>query len=115
MIRRKLLLPPIDSFENMMEILGNTREQCLSNLQRVMDRLRSYDLRLKPKKCKFFWQSVEYLGHIVSGSGVSADPGKLEAVAEAPRDVKEVRSFLGFCSYYRDFIPGFAEVSAPLQ
>ena len=124
------------TFENMMEtmlrgllwknclvylddiiVFGNTREQCLSNLTQVMDRLRSYNLRLKPKKCKFFRRSVEYLGRIVSGSGISADPGKLEAVASwsTPRDAKEVRSFLGFCSYYRDFIPGFAEVSAPLQ
>jgi len=124
------------TFENMMEtmlrgllwknclvylddiiVFGNTREECLSNLERVMDRLRSYNLRLKPKKCKFFRLSVEYLGRIVSGSGVSADPGKLEAVASwsTPENAKEVRSFLGFCSYYRDFIPGFAAVSAPLQ
>ena len=98
-------------------VFGSSQQECLNNLVEVMSRLRSYGLKLKPKKCKLFRNTVEYLGRIVSPEGISADPGKLEAVAgwATPTDVKEVRSFLGFCSYYRDFIPGFAEVSAPIQ
>ena len=124
------------TFENMMEtmlrgllwksclvylddvvVFGESQEACMKNLQEVFNRLRSYNLKLKPKKCKFFRQTVEYLGRIVTPEGISADPGKIEAVMNwpVPRDSKEVRSFLGFCSYYRDFIPGFAGVAAPIQ
>ena len=60
---------------------------------------------------------MEYLGRIISPDRVSADPSKIEAVANCPepRSVQDVRSFLGFCSYYRDFIPGFAQVASLIQ
>ena len=124
------------TFENMMEtmlrgllfknclvylddvvVFGDTKKSCLENLEKVLARLHSYNLKLKPKKCKLFRRTVEYLGRIISPEGVKADPTKVESVATwpTPRDVKEVRSFLGFCSYYRDFIPGFAKVAAPIQ
>ena len=98
-------------------VFGGSVGQCLSNLQAVLDRLRAYGLKLKPTKCKLFREEVEYLGRIVSRHGVSADPGKIKVVSEWPRpeDTKEIRSFIGFCSYYRDFIPGFSQVAAPLQ
>ena len=56
-------------------------------------------------------------GRIISPEGVSADPSKIEAIATwpEPKSVQEVRSFLGFCSYYRDFIPNFARVASPIQ
>ena len=124
------------TFENMMEtmlrgllfriclvylddviIFGDSRESCMTNLMEVLGRLRSYNLKLKPKKCKLFRTTVEYLGQIISPEGVSADPGKVETVLTwpMPQDMKEVRSFLGFCLYYRDFILGFALVAAPIQ
>ena len=98
-------------------VFGKSAQECLRNLVEVFGRLREYNLKLKPKKCKLFRQTVEYLGRIISPEGVSADPGKIEAVLDwpVPRDTKEVRSFLGFCSYYREFIPGFAQISAPIQ
>ena len=79
-------------------VFGSSQQECLDNLVEVMSRLRSYGLRLKPKKCKLFRKSVEYLGRIVSPEGISVDPGKLEAVAgwATPSDAKEVQSFLGF-------------------
>ena len=98
-------------------VYGSSYEQCSSNLQDVLDKLRSYGLKLKPKKCKLFRRSVEYLGRVVSEHGIQADPGKIKVVEDwpVPVDTKEVRSFIGFCSYYRDFIPGFSQVAAPLQ
>jgi len=55
-------------------------------------------------------------GHIVSPSGVTTDPEKLEAVKSWPRpkDIHQLRSFLGLCTYYRRFIPGFADREKPL-
>jgi hypothetical protein len=61
-------------------------------------------------------EEVKYLGHIVSSEGISTDPEKLKAVREwpTPKDKHEIRSFLGLCTYYRRFIPGFANIAKPL-
>ena len=74
-------------------------------------------MKLKVSKCKFFQESVDFLGHVVSDQGFSCDPKKIEAVVDCPTPtcVKEVRSFLGFCSYYRSFVPGFSHQAAPLH
>jgi len=60
---------------------------------------------------------VRYLGHIISSSGVTTDPEKLEAVKSWPRpnDKQQMRSFLGLCTYYRKFISGFADITKPLS
>ena len=82
----------------------------------VFDRLQSAGLKLKPKKCALFQRSVKFLGHVVSQEGVSCDPDKVSCVKEwkVPECVTEVRSFLGFASYYRRFIPEFAAIATPL-
>ena len=74
-------------------------------------------MKLKPKKCNLFKDSINYLGRVISPEGIRADPEKLRAVSEwsTPKGPKEIRSFLGFCSYYRDFIPSYSRVSNPLQ
>ena len=60
---------------------------------------------------------VGYLGHILSESGISTDPRKIEAVSTwpPPSNLSELRSFLGLCSYYRRFIASFAEIAKPLH
>lgn len=57
------------------------------------------------------------MGHVIFSAGVSTDPGKIEAVAKwrCPSEVSELRSFLGFASYYRQFVEGFAKLAAPLH
>ena len=98
-------------------VFGKTFNECASNLEEVLKRIISNGLKLKPKKCNLFKKSINYLGRVISPDGVKADPEKLEAVSKwiRPRNPKEVRSFLGFCSYYRDFIPNYSRVSYPLQ
>ncbi|KAI0993806.1 hypothetical protein K3495_g14378, partial [Podosphaera aphanis] len=69
-------------------------------------------------KCEFAKKEIKYLGFIINvEEGIKVDPAKIRAIAawEAPRDVKGVRSFLGFANFYRAFISDFAQVSAPLQ
>ena len=60
---------------------------------------------------------IKYLGHVVSEKGVSTDPDKIKAVTEWPQPttVTEVRSFLGFVSYYRMFMPNLSKVAKPLN
>ena len=82
----------------------------------MLRRLREFGLKLNPQKCSFFCKSVSYLGHRVSEEGVSCDPTKVESVRSWPRpdNMKELRSFLGFASYYRKFVRGFSSIAQPL-
>ena len=83
----------------------------------MLERLRIAGLKLKAKKCRLFSKSVSFLGHIISDKGIETDPEKVRAVKEwpVPVNVTEVRSFLGLCSYYRRFIPKFADKAKPLH
>lgn len=90
-------------------------EQHIQRLEMVLSRLNQKGLKAKLSKCRFFQTEVQYLGHRVSREGVATDPEKISAVSnwKQPRDVTEVRLFLGFCSYYRRFVKGFAQLAAP--
>ena len=88
-------------------------ENMIRNLSTVFDRFKESGLKLKARKCTLFATVVEFLGHLVSPKGISTDPKKTEAVENwpTPTCVKEVRSFLGICSYYRRFIYQFSDVA----
>ena len=98
-------------------VFANDVESHLRRLQEVFERLRSVNLKLKPSKCTLLQRRVEFLGYVVSNNGLSADQLKVDAVETwpVPNKVRDVRSFLGLCSYYRKFIQGFANVAAPLH
>jgi len=98
-------------------VYGKTFEEELKRLEDVFVRLRSSGLKLKPSKCVLFPKSVTYLGHIVSENGIETDLVKVERVCEwpVPENVTEVKSFLGLASYYRRFVPNFAQVARPLH
>lgn len=97
-------------------VYSPTREQHLIDLRNVMDKLKDADLRLKRKKCFFGVDRVEYLGHVISKDGVAMDPAKIKSILgwPSPQSVTDVRSFLGMVGYYRKFLKGFADISAPL-
>ena len=83
----------------------------------VLARLQKHGFKLKLEKCNFLKRKVTYLGHEVSGDGISPEPQKVAAVKEwpVPTTVKELRTFLGFASYYHRFIDSFAKVAGPLH
>lgn len=98
-------------------VFSSTVEQHLERLEVVLRRLQEQGLKAKLAKCAFFQREVRYLGHVVSDQGVSTDPSKVEVVAnwQVPTTISELRSFLGFASYYRRFVEGFAKLAAPLH
>lgn len=97
-------------------VFSKSFEEMISNLRKVFLRFRAADLKINPKKCSLFGKEVKYLGHIVSERDITTDPEKITAVENwpTPRNRKQIRSFLGFCSYYRKFVKGFSIIAKPL-
>ena len=98
-------------------IFSDTKEEHLKRLEAVFQKLCAAGLKLKPSKCFFFREEIEYLGHVVSGKGISTNPKKIEAVSKwpTPKTVYDVRSFLGFVGYYRRFIKNFSRITKPIR
>ena len=98
-------------------VASKTFEDHLRDLGEVLRCLKGAGLRLKPKKCQFLRAEVPFLGHIISQRGIKPDPLKTQKVKNypPPLDVPGVRRFLGLASYYRRFIPGFAQIASPLH
>ena len=88
----------------------------LKDLSVVLERLIEAGFMLKAKKCRFGVERVEYLGHIVTPEGISPDPSKVDKLMRfpTPRNITEVRAFLGLAGYYRKFIRDFADSATPL-
>ena len=89
----------------------------LGHLQQVLEWLQQAGLILQPKKCQFLQHKVNFLGHIISSTGISPDPSKTSKVKEWPRptSVQETQQFLGFANYYRCFVKDFAAIAKPLH
>ena len=98
-------------------VYSRTFQEHLERLRLVLMRLREMGLKLNPQKCKFGQKSVQYLGYTISAQGIETEKGKIEAVTNwpTPETLRDLRSFLGFASYYRRFVAGFASIAGPLH
>ena len=82
----------------------------------MLQTLRERQLYAKLIKCQFWLDKVAFLGYVISVEGVSVDSQKIEAVVnwKPPKNVSEVRSFLGLAGYYKKFVEGFSKIAALL-
>ncbi|MCW5672650.1 MAG: DDE-type integrase/transposase/recombinase [Hydrogenophaga sp.] len=92
-------------------------KQHLKDLQKVFNRVKQANMFIKASKCNFCRTELPFLGHIVSKDGIKMDPEKVKVLTQlqTPRNVAELRRFLGLASYYRKFIHEFAHITAPLS
>jgi len=97
-------------------VYSKTFTGMLENLREIFLRLRGTNLKINPKKCSLFSREVKYLDHIISEKGIATDPEKTSAIESwpVPKNKNQVRSFLGFCFYYRRFVKGFSSQARPL-
>ena len=87
-----------------------------AHVKEVLSILREHKLFAKRSKCTFFAKRIEYLGFIVSQEGISVDPAKVQDIVDwpQPKNVREVRGFLGITGWYRIFIKDYAKIAGPI-
>jgi hypothetical protein len=97
-------------------VYSKDEEEHERHLRMIMEKLREHKLYAKFSKCEFWLKEVGFLGHVVSGKGVAVDPAKVASVTEweSPKNVGEIRSFLGLAGYYRRFIESFSKIAKPM-
>jgi hypothetical protein len=97
-------------------IFSDDLRQHRRTVRAVMDRLRQHALFLRPEKCEFEKEKIEYLGLIISDGKVEMDPVKVAGVAEwpTPKSKREVQQFVGFVNFYRRFVKDFSHIARPL-
>src|SRR5882724_8441844 len=97
-------------------IFSNSLEDLRIHVQCVLECLCEYDLHSKPEKCLFHTLKIEFLGFMVTPTGISMDMAKTDAVSvwPTPTNFKVVQAFLGFANFYRRFTVGFSDIVIPL-
>ncbi|UYV74125.1 K02A2.6-like [Cordylochernes scorpioides] len=108
------------TFERLMDNILRTHKWkiCLCYLDdTILGCLRKAGLTLNLSKCRFAYEELLLLGHVVSKEGITPDPEKIASIKDFPalKTIKNVRAFLGLCSYYRRFIKEFSKIAYPLQ
>ncbi|KAI7802842.1 hypothetical protein IRJ41_020318 [Triplophysa rosa] len=98
-------------------VTGGNRENHLKTLENVLMKLKEAGLRLKRGKCVFLADEVEYLGHRVDAQGLHPTGTKVKAIDDAPepKNVTELKVYLGLLNYYNKFLPNLAMLLAPLH
>ncbi|KAL1123025.1 hypothetical protein AAG570_002113 [Ranatra chinensis] len=97
-------------------IFSKTKVEHIKHLEKVKNRLKEFGLKISSDKTYLGLEEVKFMGHIVSRQGTRPDPNKVKAIEEIvePKNLKELRSFLGMINFYRRFIHNLADKIEPL-
>jgi hypothetical protein len=97
-------------------IYSKLEEEHEHHLRMVLQVLREHQLYAKLRKCSFYQKKIHYFGHIISKDGIAVYPKNIESIREwsVPRNVIEVRSFMGLAGYFRRFIEVFSKIAHPI-
>lgn len=97
-------------------VFGKTLDEHVHNLKLILDTLSDANLKVQLDKSEFLHKSIEFLGYIVTDKGIKPNEKKIKAIQEwpVPKNLKELRGFLGLMGYYRRFVKDFAKIAKPL-
>jgi transposase InsO family protein len=97
-------------------VFSATFNEHLNDLEEVFIRLKDANITLNLNKCSFFRKKIKYLGHTISREGVQPCRERVQGLInkQSPTSIKELRTWLGMISYYRNFIPQFSKRCASL-
>lgn len=106
----------VQAFLDDLLVGGTTIEECKHNVHKVLTRLQKHRVKVNLDKCRFLEESVEYLGHIICADGIRPNPRKVDAISKAPspKNVSELKSYLGLLNFYGRFIPNLSTNLNPL-
>jgi hypothetical protein len=119
-LMNKIFMPYLDKFVIVfiddILIYSKDKEEHAKHLRIALRILQEHQLYAKFSKCEFWLDQVEFLGHVISKEGIAVNPSKVASVLEweAPKNVKQIRVFLGMIGYYRRFIEGFSKIAGPM-
>ena len=97
-------------------VYSKSMEEHGEHLRLILSKLREHRLYAKFSKCEFWLPQVSYLGHVISEKGIAVNPDNVKAIVEwfPPKNVKDVRKFLGLASYCRRFVQNFSKIAKPI-
>ena len=83
----------------------------------MLEKLRKFDIQANVNKCEFHVTKTKYLDLIISPKGIKIDPAKIEPIWNwsTPTCIKDIQAFIGFCSFYWNFVLNFSKVAGSLN
>ena len=98
-------------------IYSNSIKEHQQHVQKVLAKLQEAGILADVDKCKFYVIETKYLGPMISTDGIKINSAKVDAIKQwdTPTCVQEIRLFIGFCNFYRQFIKNFSKIAGPLN
>src|ERR1700676_446252 len=97
-------------------VYSKSHDEHLKHLECVLQTLRQHKLYAKKSKCEFSQNEIPFLDHVINSDGIKMEPSKVDAVMKwpQPKNIHDIRSFLGLAGYYRRFVKDFSKLASPL-